>query len=141
MLERGKETPLSIFCFRQSNPDKGKNKGKSVQKTFKTPKFLGIPGFVDLLSASLVVEMAGIEPASEGGAPGLSTGVASVLRFPPPGAQKHAPGIGSLPGHGKGRRRPPRSRSPLIDALIPAAVLRVRTAAYLSSNSNKVVVV
>ena len=35
-----------IFCFRQSNPDKGKNKGKSVQKTFKTPKSLGIPGFV-----------------------------------------------------------------------------------------------
>ncbi len=88
-----------------------------------------------------MVEMAGIEPASERGAPGLSTGVAFVLGFPLPGAQKHAPGIGSPLGHGKGRRRPPRSRSPLVDALSPAAVLRVRTAAYLSSNSNKVVVV
>ena len=88
-----------------------------------------------------MVEMAGIEPASERGAPGLSTGVAFVLRFPLPGAQKHAPGVGSLLRHGKGRRRPPRSRSPLIDALIPAAVLRVRTAAYLSSNSNSIVVV
>ena len=85
--------------------------------------------------------MAGIEPASERGSPGLSTGVAFGLFLPRPGAQKQAPGFGSLLGHGKGQRRPPRSRSPLINALIPAAVFRVRTAAYLSSNSNKVVVV
>ena len=88
-----------------------------------------------------MVEMAGIEPASERGLPGLSSGVAFALRFPPPSAQKQAMGLGSLFGHGKGQRRPPRSRSPLIDAPIPAAVFRVETAAYLSSNSNKVVVV
>ena len=85
--------------------------------------------------------MAGIEPASEKGSPGLSTGVAFGLGFPLPGAQKHAPGLGSLLVHGKGQRRSPCSRSPLIDAPVPAAVLREGTAAYLSSNSNKVVVV
>ena len=88
-----------------------------------------------------MVEMAGIEPASEKGSPGLSTGVAFGLKFPLPSAQKHALRVGSLLVHGKGQRRPPRSRSPLIGALIPAAVFQVRTAAYLSSNSNKVVVV
>ena len=88
-----------------------------------------------------MVEMAGIEPASEGGSSGLSTGVAFDLNLPRSGAQKQAPDLGSPLVHGKGRRRPPRARSPLIDAPHPAAVLRAGTAAYLSSNSNKVVVV
>ena len=85
--------------------------------------------------------MAGIEPASERGSPGLSTGVAFAFSFPPSAAQKHASDFSSLLGHGLGQRRTPGSRSPLIGALIPAAVFQVRTAAYLSSNSNKVVVV
>ena len=88
-----------------------------------------------------MVEMAGIEPASEKESPGLSTGVAFVFTFPPADAQKHAPAFSSPLGHGSGQRRPPGSRSPLINAPVPAAVFQARTAAYLSSNSNKVVVV
>lgn len=46
-------------------------------------------------SKVLLVEMAGIEPASEKGLPRLSTSVAFVLRFPCPHAQKQAWGFGS----------------------------------------------
>lgn len=46
-------------------------------------------------SKVLLVEMAGIEPASEKGLPRLSTSVAFVLRFPRPHAQKQAGGFGS----------------------------------------------
>ena len=88
-----------------------------------------------------MVEMAGIEPASEKRLPRLSTSVAFVLTFPLPDAQKQASGFSSLLGHDEGERRCPHSRSPLIGALILAAVLQVRTAAYLSSNSNRIVVV
>ena len=42
-----------------------------------------------------MVEMAGIEPASEKGLPRLSTSVAFVLEFPLPPAQKQARGFGS----------------------------------------------
>ena len=42
-----------------------------------------------------LVEMAGIEPASEKGLPRLSTSVAFVLKFPLPHAQKQAGGFGS----------------------------------------------
>lgn len=42
-----------------------------------------------------LVEMAGIEPASEKGLPRLSTSVAFVLEFPLPPAQKQARGFGS----------------------------------------------
>lgn len=42
-----------------------------------------------------LVEMAGIEPASEKGVPRLSTSVAFVLEFPLPPAQKQARGFGS----------------------------------------------
>ena len=47
------------------------------------------------LNNELLVEMAGIEPASEKGLPRLSTSVAFVLGFPLPPAQKQARGFGS----------------------------------------------
>ena len=46
-------------------------------------------------SKDFLVEMAGIEPASEKGLPRLSTSVAFVLGFPLPPAQKQARGFGS----------------------------------------------
>ena len=52
---------------------------------------------------SPMVEMVGIEPTSEKGSPRLSTSVAFGLRFPRPGAQKLAPGFGSLFGHGRAK--------------------------------------
>ncbi len=43
-----------------------------------------------------VVEMAGIEPASENRLPRLSTSVACVLSFPLSGAHRQAPEFSSL---------------------------------------------
>ena len=75
-----------------------------------------------------LVEMAGIEPASENRLPGLSTSVAALLTFPPRTAEQQALRISSLEIM-TGLKAWARSRAPLSDALIPSAVLRVRTAA------------
>ena len=44
----------------------------------------------------LLVEMAGVEPASEDQLPGLSTSVAGLLRFPQCSAERQALHLGSL---------------------------------------------
>lgn len=45
---------------------------------------------------TFVVEMAGVEPASESQLPGLSTSVAGRLEFPPCSADRQALHFGSL---------------------------------------------
>ena len=70
------------------NETKQKNAGSKNRELHKS-EIRDLPGVQPL------VEMAGIEPASEKGLPRLSTSVASVLRFPPPPAQKQAGGFGS----------------------------------------------
>lgn len=50
-----------------------------------------------------LVEMVGIEPTSEKASPRLSTSVAFRLGFPPPGAEKQAPGFGSLLSRGRAK--------------------------------------
>ena len=74
-----------------------------------------------------MVEMTGVEPVSEGNLPRFSTSVAYDLKFPRRGAQRQASHFGSLSVM-TGVKAFPGSRSPLIDALIRAAVLPVRTA-------------
>lgn len=44
----------------------------------------------------ILVEMAGVEPASEDQLPRLSTSVAALLKFPQRGAERQAPRLDSL---------------------------------------------
>ena len=69
-----------------------------------------------------------IELLSESIVSQLSPSAAHCLGFPSPDANGQASGYGSRLVMTRAATLP-RSRSPLIDALIPAAVLRVRTAA------------
>ena len=75
-----------------------------------------------------LVEMAGVEPASENSFQGLSTSVADHLGFPSEHVGRQTCSYGSLCCMTETETLF-RSRSPLIDALIRAAVLSVRTAA------------
>ena len=52
--------------------------------------------FVKMTKTFFLVEMAGIEPASENRLPGLSTSVAALLTFPPRTAEQQALRISSL---------------------------------------------
>jgi len=79
-------------------------------------------------SSFCLVEMAGVEPASEDQLPRLSTSVAGLLAFPPCSAERQALHFGSLSCMAE-LKAWLCARAPLIDALIPPAVLRVRTAA------------
>jgi len=74
--------------------------------------------------------MAVIETASESLSSQLSTSVSCYLSFPPPHAHRRAYGLGS-PKVMTEIRASLRSRSPLIDAFIRAAVLPVKTAALI----------
>ena len=78
----------------------------------------------------VVVEMRRVELLSENHLPRLSTSVVFVCRFPPCNAQRQALHFG-IPYFMTRPREPPGSRSPLSDAFIRAAVLPVKTAAYL----------
>ncbi len=76
----------------------------------------------------VLVEPRGIEPLSENHLSRLSPSAARLLRFPSPDAGGQASGYGSrfvMTGGATSAR----SRSPLHDAPIPTAVLRVGTAA------------
>ena len=72
--------------------------------------------------------MAVIETASEKPLQGLSTSVSGLLTFPCTSAGRQAQVLGRLIIHG-GASAVTRSRSLLIDASLPAAVLRQETAA------------
>ena len=73
-----------------------------------------------------MVEARGIEPLSENHLIQLSPSAADLLRFPSRIAERQAMRYGSHYGVTSGVA-PCRSRSPLIDAPHPAAVLRGRT--------------
>ena len=73
-----------------------------------------------------MVEAAGIEPASENHLIQLSPSAADLLGFPSRIAERQAMRYGSHYGVTRGVA-PPRSRSPLIDASLPTAVLRGKT--------------
>ena len=75
-----------------------------------------------------LVEMAGIEPASENRLLRLSTSVAGVLAFPCGSAQRQAQPFSSLFVMTRVKAFPC-SRSPLIDAFLRAVVLPGKTAA------------
>ena len=75
-----------------------------------------------------LVEATGIEPVSENHLPWFSPSAAVLLRFPSLNAERQALSYGSRPGV-TDEATADRSRSPLIDAFIPTAVLRVKTAA------------
>ena len=75
-----------------------------------------------------LVEAGGIEPPSENHLPQLSPSAADLLGFPSSAAERQAADYGSRLVMTKAAARL-RSRSPLIDAFIPSAVLRVKTAA------------
>ena len=75
-----------------------------------------------------MVEARGVEPLSENQSTVLSPSAAGLLRFPSHNAGRQALCYGSHPVM-TGAVARPRSRSPLVDAFIPAAVLRVKTAA------------
>ena len=74
----------------------------------------------------MLVEAAGIEPASENHLIQLSPSAAYLLRFPSHIADGQAMRYGSHYAVTVGVA-PLRSRSPLIDAPLPVAVLRGRT--------------
>ena len=76
----------------------------------------------------VVVEARRVELLSENHLSWLSPGAADPLGFPSPDAEGQASGYGSRLVMTGGAAHPC-SRSPLIDAFIPAAVLRVKTAA------------
>lgn len=75
-----------------------------------------------------MVEARGIEPLSENPQLWLSPSAADFWGFPSPDAKRQASGYGSRMVM-TGGAASSRSRSPLIDAFIPAAVFRVKTAA------------
>ena len=75
-----------------------------------------------------MVDTTGIEPVSENHLPQFSPSAAHLLRFPSLNAGAQALSYGSRWGV-TAAATSCRSRSPLIDAFIPAAVLRVKTAA------------
>lgn len=75
-----------------------------------------------------MVEMTRVELVSENHLPKLSTSVAVDFTFPPRSAQRQALRLSSLLVM-TGVKAFSGSRSPLIDALIRAAVYPVRTAA------------
>ena len=75
-----------------------------------------------------LVEATGIEPVSENHLPWFSPSAADLLRFPSLNAERQALSYGSRPCV-TDEATADRSRSPLIDAFIPTAVLRVKTAA------------
>lgn len=77
---------------------------------------------------SYLVEARGIEPLSENHLPWLSPSAVHLLGFPSSCAGGQAYDFGSRPVM-TGAAARPGSRSPLIDAFIPTAVLRVKTAA------------
>lgn len=76
----------------------------------------------------VVVEAGGIEPPSENHLSQLSPSAADLLGFPSSAAERQAADYGSRFVMTEAAARF-RSRSPLIDAFIPSAVLRVKTAA------------
>ena len=78
----------------------------------------------------IMVEAAGIEPASENHLIQLSPSAADLLRFPSRIADRQAMRYGShyAVTAGVATRR---SRSPLIDAPLPVAVLRGRTGSLI----------
>ena len=84
--------------------------------------------------------MAVIETASEKPLQGLSTSVVRLLTFPYSDAGEQASEL-SRPIVRDGLSAVTRSRSLLIDASYRTAVLPAETAAYLSSESNFIVVV
>ena len=73
-------------CKDQTKTKLEEKKKSTLQKRLYQAEFEGLA----------LVEMAGIEPASEKASSGLSTGVAFVLTFPLPSAQKQALGFSSL---------------------------------------------
>lgn len=75
-----------------------------------------------------LVEMRGIEPLSENQSIQASPSAANLFKFPHPTAGGRADGFGSL-SYNSARETIRRNRSPLIDALSTAVVLRGRTAA------------
>ena len=77
-----------------------------------------------------LVEAAGIEPASESHLIQLSPSAADLLRFPSRIADRQAMRYGSHYAV-TGRVAPLRSRSPLIDASLPTAVLRGKTGSLI----------
>ena len=77
-----------------------------------------------------LVEAAGIEPASENHLIQLSPSAANLLRFPSRIADRQAIRYGSHYAVTVGVA-PRRSRSPLIDASLPAAVLRGKTGSLI----------
>ena len=77
-----------------------------------------------------LVEAAGIEPASENHLIQLSPSAANLLRFPSRIADRQAIRYGSHYAVTVGVA-PHRSRSPLIDASLPAAVLRGKTGSLI----------
>ena len=66
-----------------------------MTKTFFLVEMAGIAPLV-LFGRIVMVEMAGVEPASENRLPGLSTSVAALLTFPPRTAEQQALRISSL---------------------------------------------
>ncbi len=76
----------------------------------------------------LLVEMAGIEPASENPFIQVSPSAVSLLKFPHQIADRQAKRLGS-PRYGLVLRGAQTDRSPLIDALSAAVVLHGKTAA------------
>ena len=79
-----------------------------------------------MASFPLLVEARGIEPLSENHLIQLSPSAAGLFRFPSCAAGRQATHYGSHYAV-TGRVAPLRSRSPLIDAPLPVAVLRGRT--------------
>ncbi len=76
----------------------------------------------------LLVEPGGIEPPSENHSSQLSPSAADRLGFPSPNAERQAFGYGRCKAVACAAPSA-RSRSPLIDASFPTAVLRDETAA------------
>ena len=77
-----------------------------------------------------MVEAAGIEPASENHLIRLSPSAAVLFRFPSRAAERQAARYGSHYAVTVGVA-PRRSRSPLIDASLPTAVLRGKTGSLI----------